>query len=102
MEAQAALVGADGRVELNAVAAVDLDLAVVVHPGDTELNDTLGLDKALQQGILFPLGMLVDHQLQRLKDLADGLQELRLMSVALFHAFIHALQILVGQHDNPP
>ena len=37
VKAQAALVGSDGGVELDAVTAVDLDLALVVDPGDTEL-----------------------------------------------------------------
>jgi len=33
VETQAAFVGTDGRVELDAVAAVDLDLASVIDPG---------------------------------------------------------------------
>ena len=33
MEAQAALIGADGGIELDAEAAVYLDGALVVHPG---------------------------------------------------------------------
>jgi hypothetical protein len=37
VEAQAALVGADGAVELDAEAAVDLDLALIVHPRHAEL-----------------------------------------------------------------
>ena len=49
VETQAALVGTDGRVELDAVAAVDLDLASVIDPGHTEHDDALGLDKALDQ-----------------------------------------------------
>ena len=36
MEPQAALVGADGAVELHAVAAVHLHLALIVHPGHAE------------------------------------------------------------------
>ena len=45
---QAALVGADGAVELHAEAAVDLDLALVVHPGHAEHDLALGLHDALQ------------------------------------------------------
>ena len=40
MQAQATLIGADGAVELHAHAAVDLHLAVVVHPRNAE-NDLL-------------------------------------------------------------
>ena len=36
VEAQAALVGADGGVELDAVAAVHLHLALIVDPGHAE------------------------------------------------------------------
>ena len=42
METEAALVGTKGRVELDTVTAVDLDLALVGLPDDTELDDTLG------------------------------------------------------------
>ena len=52
VEAHAALVGADGRAVLDAVAAVDLHLAVVVHPGRRGTDDALGLDQAVQQAVL--------------------------------------------------
>lgn len=42
MEPETALVGAQRRVELHAVAAVDLELAAVVLPDDAELDDALG------------------------------------------------------------
>lgn len=42
MEAETALVGAESGVELNTVAPVDLDLLLVIFPGDTELDDSLG------------------------------------------------------------
>ena len=42
MESEAALVWAKGRVELDTVAAVDLRLAFVIFPDDTELDDSLG------------------------------------------------------------
>eukprot|EP00976_Prorocentrum_cordatum_P092379 1188908-Prorocentrum_minimum.AAC.5 len=48
VEAKAALVGTNGRVELNAEAAVHAQHTLVVHPGDAELNQALGLQNALQ------------------------------------------------------
>lgn len=42
METETALVGAEGRVELNAIPTVDLELALVVLPRNTELNHALG------------------------------------------------------------
>ena len=82
VKAQAALVGSDGRVELDTVAAVDLDLALVVDPGNTEHNDALGLDEALKQGGLLVLGMGVERRLDGAEDLGRGLDELRLLGIA--------------------
>lgn len=42
MEAETALVGTEGRVELHTVALLDLALALVVLPDDAELDDALG------------------------------------------------------------
>jgi hypothetical protein len=56
VEAHAALERADRRAVLNAEGAIDLRLAVVVHPCHAELDGALGLDQALQQagvGILW-------------------------------------------------
>ena len=100
MEAKTALVGANGGIKLNAVTAVDADVAGVVDPGNTEFNHTLGLDKALEQAGLFPFGVLVDYQLQGLEDLPYCLQKLRLMAVTTFDVFIDALEILVVQHKR--
>lgn len=42
METQATLVGTEGRVELHAVASVDLEISLVVFPHYSELDDALG------------------------------------------------------------
>jgi len=98
MEAQAALVRSDSGIELNAVAAVDLDLAVVVNPGNAEGDDALGLYKALDEACLLPLGVLVNDELQALKYLADCLKKLGLVGIALFDGVIDSLKILVCNH----
>ena len=51
MEAQPAFVGPDGVVELDAIALVDADMALVVHPGNAEENDAVRLDHALEDGV---------------------------------------------------
>ena len=79
VEAQAALVGADRAVHLDAEAAVDLDLALVVDPRHAEHELTLGLDDPLEDLGLAVLGVLVEHEGQRLGDLLDGLVELGLV-----------------------
>lgn len=42
MESESSLVGTESGVELNAEATVHLALALVVLPGDAELDDSLG------------------------------------------------------------
>jgi hypothetical protein len=67
---------------LDAVAAIDLHLALVVHPGHAEHDDALGLDQALQQAVLGIARMLLDEGPQALHDFGDGLQKLGLARVA--------------------
>ena len=59
MEAQAALVGAYGAVELHPVAGIGLDFPPVIHPGDTEGEDAVGLDHPLHYPGLLEFRMLV-------------------------------------------
>ena len=59
MEAQAALVGANGAVELHAVADVDMHLALVVSPRYAERDDAFRLYDAFNQLDFLELGMLV-------------------------------------------
>lgn len=42
VESKTTLVGAKSTVVLHTVTTVDLEVALVVVPGDTELDDTLG------------------------------------------------------------
>src|SRR5664280_78043 len=92
MEAQAALVGADGAVHLDAEAAVDLDLALVVHPRDAEHDHALRLGDALEDLRVAILRVLGDDGLERLGDFHRGLVELRLAGVLglqLGHVFVN-------------
>ena len=78
VEAETALVGTDGVVELDAESALDVDLALVVLPGDAEDEDPVGLDHPLEDLLLLVLGMLLEAGGQGVHDLLDGLVELRL------------------------
>ena len=78
VEACTTLVRANSIVELYAVTEVDLDLTLVVHPGDTEGEDTIGLYETLDDLVLLKLWMLVVNVLDRKEDLTDSLDELRL------------------------
>ena len=99
VEPQAALVGADGGVELHTVAAVDLHLAGVVHPGHTEHHNALRLHQTLDEPGLLILGMGGHDRLQAFQNLLHRLQKFLLLGVAGFQALVHALQIrIVDRH----
>lgn len=59
MESQSALVRAQRRVELHSVASVDTQLAIVVLPGDAELQHALGDGHDLEGGAV--LGVLLEE-----------------------------------------
>ncbi len=59
VEAQTAFVGAQGRVELHTVAAVDLQLAFIILPDDTELQHALGDGDDLEGNAV--LGVLLEE-----------------------------------------
>jgi hypothetical protein len=64
VQTETAFVWAEGRVELDSVAAVDLHLVLIVLPDDTELDDTLGngddLEGSLVFGVLFEESAVVE------------------------------------------
>ena len=64
MQPEPALDGTQRAVELNAVAAVHLHAAMIVHPGHTEDDCPLRLHQPLHQPRLFILGMTLDHRIQ--------------------------------------
>ena len=87
MEAEPALVGTDGAVHLDAEAAVDLNLALVVHPGHTEHDHALGFADALEDHVLLIFGILLDEGHERADDLEHGLMELGLIRIARLYLF---------------
>ena len=97
-KAEAALVGAKRRVVLNAVAAVDVILELIVHPNDAELDGALGLDHTLEQAGSLILGVGVDDGFERGQDLFDGLQKFGLIRVLGSGLVQNSLDISI--HDN--
>ena len=100
VQTDAALVGADGGVVLDTVATVDLDIALVVGPGDTEDDGALRLDDAVDDLVLDDVGAALHDGLQRGQNLLDSLQELLLTGVALAQAGVHTLQIFIVDSHN--
>ena len=85
MQPQAALVGADGRVVLHPVSAVDLHLALIVHPGNPEGNHALRLHNALKDTPVDEVTPAVRHRRKRLKHLAHCLQEFGFVGITPLH-----------------
>ena len=95
IEIGAALVGADGAVELAAPATVGMPLAIVVAPHHPEGEHTLGLHHTAQQVYLLILWVLFDDRLDGGENLLYGLHELRLVAVLCPNVFQNTGQICV-------
>ena len=59
METDTTLVRANGIVKLHAIAEVGLNITVIIGPGNAESEDTVGLNKALDDTGLFKFRMLI-------------------------------------------
>ena len=98
VEPQAALVGADGGVELYPVATVHMDLTGIISPGHPEGDNTLRLHEPFQNAVLLQLGAAFHHGLQALQNFINRLMKLLLVRVAGQDLLIDALAVFVVQH----
>lgn len=73
METDASLIWTDGVVELHAIADVDVDITVVVHPRHAESEDAVGLYEAFHETDAFKFRMLVIDGFDGLQNFAHGL-----------------------------
>ena len=103
VKADAALIGAERRVELNSEAAVDFDLAIVVHPGNAEDDLPFRFADSLDKGMVEIFGMLGDHAAEAFENLPNGLMKFAFSVISLDdliqyrgYFFIHPVQ-----HKNP-
>ena len=100
VEPQAALVGADGAVELDAEAAVDVNIALVILPGHTELDGALRLHQAVHHAFTDQLGTGVGNRGEGGEDLPHRLVKFRLGGIALDDPLHQTVQILIlNAHD---
>ena len=94
MEADATFIRANRAVHLHAIAAVDLNLSLVVNPGHAEHDDTLWLDHSLQNFCLTIDGVGLDDRHHRLGHFLNGLMKLRFGGIFgddVGHEFLHCL-----------
>jgi hypothetical protein len=102
MEPQAALVGTDCGVELNTETTVNLNLTLIVNPGNTEGDHTLGLNHALDNACFFESGVLLNNRLERGENLHNSLKEFGLACVTLLAVGVNLFEIFVFQHKYFP
>ena len=90
VESDAAFVGTDGGVHLYAEAAIDLYLALVVHPRHAEHNHALWFDHALQHFLLAQIRIGEHHRCHALQHFFYCLMKLQFTRI-LTHQFSHKL-----------
>ena len=78
VKAQATLVGPQRRVELDAIALVDLHPALIVGPADAEHDLALRLDHALDDAVFVVAWIAFQQRTQALEDFLGGLVKLAL------------------------
>ena len=88
LEAQAALVGSDGVVELDPETAVDMVDALVVRPRHAENDLSVGLDHAFEDAV-FPQNLFVlrDCRCKRFQHFTHGLHEFGFVRIFAFCRF---------------
>src|SRR5262249_60156673 len=101
VEAEPALVGAEGAVELDPEAAVDVDLAVVGLPRHPEDDLALRLADALDDLLAAQLGVLAQERAEGGEALTHLLGELGLRGVAAEDIVVHVLELLVDHRAAP-
>ena len=78
---------------------------MVVHPGHAEQQAALRLHHTVHNAHLGQLGLLIVHGLEGFHNLAYSLEELGLMGVLLADAFVHVLEVRIGDrkcHNAKP
>ena len=101
MEAKTSLVGAQGAGHLDAKAAVDLNFPLVVYPRDSEGDDAVRLDQALQNLVLLILRMLFQERDNRGQHLTDGVFKMALIGIALRYQIQNIIHVLFHvRHNN--
>ena len=90
MKADASLVRPDSHAVLNPVAAIHLYLSLIVHPANTEHDDTLRFRQSFEQSLFGIVRMLLQKGRKAEEYLGNGLQVFGLGGIALLYVFQQA------------
>jgi hypothetical protein len=93
VEAEASFIRSDRGVELYAVTAVDLDLAFVVQPRNTEHDRALRLNNTIEDFCCLVFRILFHERDHRFGYFMYCLKEFRLMTVRSFHFFHESIDL---------
>jgi hypothetical protein len=85
MKPQPAFIWAQRTVHFNPKSTIDLNFSLVIHPGDTENNDPLGLNKPLRYLGLSVNRILVQDRLYRFHNFTDRLMEFIFLRIPVFN-----------------
>ena len=85
VEAQTAFVRTDGRIELDAVALVDLHLSAVIGPRHTEHDGPFGFNHAFQDAVLRILRVVSNERNDGLCNFLHRLNELGFIRILSSH-----------------
>lgn len=96
VETEAALVWPDCAVELDAVTAVHLHIALVINPRHTENDGAFRLNDTFQNGVGFIFRRRSKDGVDRIEDFLYCLKEFRFMRVLRTDVFQNALRIGLG------
>ena len=85
VESEAPFVRPDRAIHLDAKPAIYLDLALVVDPGNAELNQPLRLNKTFKDLAVPIFFISLNRGFDGLEYLGDSLEKLRLVRISLFN-----------------
>jgi hypothetical protein len=98
MKSDAAFVWPQSAIELDAEAAVNLEFALVILPGDAEDYLSFWFDKAVEDFGLDIFRMLVEDRLETVQYFLYGLMELCFARITFENLFINRLDNAVRFH----
>jgi hypothetical protein len=100
MESKTTFVWAKGTVELKSKSAVDMNVALIVLPGDAKYNLPFRFDQSLKNPGLDVFRMLLEYRPQTIQHFFYRLVEFHLAGIAFENLFVNALDYSVCCHLN--